>query len=97
MGYDVSGTTYYGSWLFWGRPAGEIPDGWEAVPDAEWKGKIPVVMDDTDVDFDVVGEMGGSKTDINRANEFTECAIGCGYSFEQDKHDRFRRRQFFNQ
>ena len=62
MGYDVSGTTYYGSWLFWGRPAGEIPDGWEAVPDAEWKGKIPVVMDDTDVDFDVVGEMGGSKT-----------------------------------
>lgn len=65
MGYtaDVDGvpTTVYGSWLFWGRPAGEIPAGWEAVPDAEWKGKVPVVLDDTDPDFNVVGKIGGEK------------------------------------
>lgn len=62
MGYDVSGTTYYGSWLFWGRPAGEIPAGWEAVPDADWKGKVPVVLDNADAAFNTVGQTGGAKT-----------------------------------
>lgn len=62
MGYDVSGTTYYGSWLFWGRPAGEIPAGWEAVPDADWKGKVPVVLNSADADFNTVGQTGGVKT-----------------------------------
>lgn len=64
MGYDDPanpGTTVYGSWLFWGRIAAEIPAGWEAVPDADWKGKVPVVMDSTDVDFDTVGKVGGEK------------------------------------
>jgi hypothetical protein len=69
IGYDVAGTTYYGSWLFWGRPASEIPEGWEAVPDADWKGKIPVVMNAADIDYDEVGEVGGSKTfSINQNN-----------------------------
>lgn len=62
MAYDVAGTPTYGSWLFWGRPAGEIPAGWEAVPDADWKGKVPVVLNSADADFDTVGETGGFKT-----------------------------------
>ncbi len=62
MGYDVGGTTYYGSWLFWGRPAGEIPLGWEPVPDAEWKGRVPVVLDAAQAEFDTVGKIGGAKT-----------------------------------
>lgn len=65
MGYDDPanpGTTLYGSWLFWGRPAAEIPAGWEAVPDADWKGKVPVVLNADDVDFDEVGKTGGAKT-----------------------------------
>lgn len=62
MGYDVAGTTTYGSWLFWGRPAAEIPEGWEAVPDADWKGRVPVVLDATQVEFDTVGKVGGEKT-----------------------------------
>lgn len=67
MGYDDPdnpGTTVYGSWLFWGRPAAQIPAGWEPVPDDEWKGKVPVVMDAEDVDFDTVGETGGAKGHI---------------------------------
>lgn len=64
LGYDVGGVTQYGSWLFWGRPAGEIPAGWEAVPDADWKGRVPVVMDAGDVDFDTVGKNGGEKNHI---------------------------------
>lgn len=59
MGYDVAGTVTYGSWLFWGRPASEIPTGWEAVPDADWKGRVPVVLDDADVRFNTVGQVGG--------------------------------------
>ncbi|MBA4196594.1 MAG: hypothetical protein C0459_03475 [Chitinophaga sp.] len=65
LGYDDPnnpGTTVYGSWMFWGRPAAEIPDGWQAVPDAEWKGKFPVVMDNTDADFIDTTITGGSKT-----------------------------------
>lgn len=61
MSYDVSGTTTWGSWLFWGRPAGEIPAGWEAVPDAEWKGRVPVVLDTSQTEFNTVGKIGGEK------------------------------------
>lgn len=61
MSYDVAGVPTYGSWLFWGRPASEIPSGWEAVPDADWKGRVPVVMDTADADFDTVGKVGGEK------------------------------------
>lgn len=69
MGYDVGGVTQYGSWLFWGRPASEIPEGWEAVPDVDWKGKVPVVMDAGDVDFNVVGKVGGEKKHTLTVNE----------------------------
>lgn len=61
-GYDVAGNTVYGSWLFWGRPAGEIPEGWEAVPDADWKGRVPVVLDATQPEFNTVGKVGGEKS-----------------------------------
>lgn len=64
LGYDDPdnpGTTVYGSWLFWGRPAAQIPAGWEPVPDAEWKGRVPVVFDDTQVEFNQVGKIGGTK------------------------------------
>jgi hypothetical protein len=54
--------TVYGSWLFWGRPAGEIPAGWEAVPDETWQGAIPVLLNAADPDFATVGQTGGVKT-----------------------------------
>lgn len=72
MGYEVGGVTQYGSWLFWGRPASEIPAGWEAVPDADWKGRVPVVMNSADVDFDSVGKVGGSKTHKLSIDEMPE-------------------------
>lgn len=61
MSYDVAGVTTYGSWLFWGRPASEIPAGWEPVPDADWKGRVPVVLDPDDPEFNTIGKMGGTK------------------------------------
>lgn len=75
IGYDDPanpGTTVYGSWLFWGRPAIEIPAGWEAVPDAEWKGRVPVVLDPTQVEFDAVGKTGGEKTHVLTINEMPQ-------------------------
>ena len=91
MGYDVAGVTTYGSWLFWGRPASEIPTGWEAVPDADWKGKVPVVMDAGDVDFDTVGKTGGEKKHQLTAAEFSHSVsiprgdAYTGNAFENDK------------
>ena len=68
LGYTAGGVTVYGSWLFWGRPASEIPAGWEAVPDADWKGKVPVVLDATQTEFDTVGKVGGEKAHtLNRS------------------------------
>jgi hypothetical protein len=79
MGYtaDVGGvpTTVYGSWLFWGRPAAEIPAGWEAVPDADWKGRVPVVLDDTDPDFNTVGAVFGEKKHTLTAQELPDFTI----------------------
>ncbi len=65
LGYDDPdnpGNTVYGSWLMWGRPAAQIPAGWEAVPDAEWKGRFPVLYDETQVEFNEVGKVGGTKS-----------------------------------
>lgn len=71
MGYTVGGSTVYGSWLFWGRAASEIPEGWEAVPDADWKGRVPVVLDAADPNFDTVGKLGGESTHTLTEAEFT--------------------------
>lgn len=62
MGYTVGETTQYGSWLFWGRPASEIPPGWEPVPDEDWKGRVPVVLNTGEAEFNTVGKVGGLKT-----------------------------------
>ncbi|ASZ11106.1 hypothetical protein CK934_09095 [Chitinophaga sp. MD30] len=61
VGYEVQGQKVYGSWLFWGRPSGEIPEGWEPVPDQEWKGRVPVVLDQSQYEFNEVGKTGGEK------------------------------------
>ncbi len=80
MGYSDPGspeTTVYGSWLFWGRSAAEIPIGWEPVPDADWKGKIPVVFDGTggETDFNVIGKIGGTRTHIVTKNNIQKFII----------------------
>lgn len=69
MGYTSGGTTVYGSWLFWGRPASEIPAGWEPVPDSEWKGRVPIVLNESDPDFNEVGKQGGEKQHFLTKNE----------------------------
>lgn len=81
MGYTAGGSTVYGSWLFWGRPAGEIPSGWEAVPDAEWKGRVPVVYDAAQTEFDTVGKVGGAKTHTLNINEIPAHKHGINASY----------------
>lgn len=51
-----------GSWVFWNKDASLIPAGWEAVDEAEWKGRVPVILDATQAEFDTVGKIGGDKT-----------------------------------
>lgn len=69
MGYSVGGNTYYGSWLLWNRPASEIPAGWEAVPDAEIKGRVFVAANDGDADFEDETKSGGEKAHALAPNE----------------------------
>jgi len=88
MGYTAGGATVYGSWLFWGRPASEIPAGWEAVPDdADWKGKVPVVLDATQVEFNEVGKTGGAKTHTLLRQELPHFQLQVNTGDQQGRSD----------
>lgn len=49
-----------GGMVFWNKPAAEIPEGWQEV--INWRGRIPVGLDTTQSEFDLLGKQGGSKT-----------------------------------
>lgn len=49
-----------GGMVFWNKPANEIPEGWQEVVD--WRGRMPVGFDSTQVEFNAIGKVGGSKT-----------------------------------
>lgn len=49
-----------GGMVLWNKPAVLIPFGWHEVID--WRGRLPIGLDVTDTDIDVVGKTGGSKT-----------------------------------
>jgi hypothetical protein len=94
MGYDDPdnpGTTVYGSWLFWGRIAAQIPSGWEPVPDAEWKGRVPVVLDVDQVEFNTIGKIGGENTHLLNVEEMPahkHTFDGSGDNATDDTSDR---------
>ena len=49
-----------GGMVLWNKPAIEIPAGWAEVVD--WRGRMPIGYKSSDVDFNVLGAVGGSKT-----------------------------------
>lgn len=94
VGYQVadpdnpgSQITVHGSWLFWGRPASEIPDGWAAVDDEEWKGRVPVVLDTGQDEFNLVGKIGGSKTHTLTIDELPSNEVPIPNSSVQGQSD----------
>lgn len=48
-----------GGMVFWNKPAAEIPEGWQEV--VNWRGRIPVGLDTTQTEFNLMGKQGGSK------------------------------------
>jgi microcystin-dependent protein len=48
-----------GGMLFWNKPANQIPAGWQEVED--WRGRMPVGLDTSKVEFDTLGKEGGEK------------------------------------
>lgn len=48
-----------GGMVLWNKPALDIPEGWAEV--ANWKGRIPVGLDATQTEFNLMGKQGGSK------------------------------------
>lgn len=48
-----------GGMIFWNKPANEIPEGYQEVVD--WRGRMPVGFDSTQVEFNAIGKVGGSK------------------------------------
>ena len=48
-----------GGMVFWNKPANEIPAGWQEVVD--WRGRFPVGLDISQVEFDTLGKVGGEK------------------------------------
>ena len=51
-----------GAMLFWNKAANLIPPGWHEVVD--WRGRMPVGMDISQLEFQVLGGEGGSKTHV---------------------------------
>lgn len=49
-----------GGMVLWNKPAVEIPAGWAEVVD--WRGRIPVGMDASQIEFNTIGKHGGDKT-----------------------------------
>ena len=49
-----------GGMVLWNKPAVDIPEGWAEV--ANWKGRIPVGLDATQTEFNLMGKQGGSKS-----------------------------------
>ena len=49
-----------GGMVLWNKPALDIPEGWAEV--ANWKGRIPVGLDATQTEFNLIGKQGGSKS-----------------------------------
>ncbi|RTY71563.1 hypothetical protein [Flavobacterium sp. LB2P53] len=49
-----------GGMVLWNKPALDIPTGWQEVLD--WRGRIPVGLDATQLEFDTLGEIGGAKS-----------------------------------
>lgn len=48
-----------GGMFFWNKPLNEIPEGYQEVVD--WRGRMPVGLDTSQVEFDALGKIGGSK------------------------------------
>jgi len=68
-----------GGMVFFNRPVNEIPEGWREVEN--WRGRIPMHIDPTDVNLNFVGKEYGSKTrqltaenlpSFNYANDYFE-------------------------
>lgn len=53
-------TGAFGGMVLWGRPASEIPEGWQEV--TAWRGRIPIGVDVTDEDINLIGKLFGAKT-----------------------------------
>lgn len=49
-----------GGMVLWNKPALDIPEGWAEV--TNWKGRIPVGYDVSQIEFNLMGKQGGSKS-----------------------------------
>jgi hypothetical protein len=59
-----------GGMVLWNKPAADIPDGWQEVVD--WRGRMPVGWNPSDIDFDTMGKAGGDKTHALTASDLPE-------------------------
>lgn len=56
-----------GGMVFWNKPAADIPQGWQEV--INWRGRIPVGLDENQLEFNLLGKQGGAKTKTLSINE----------------------------
>jgi hypothetical protein len=56
-----------GGMILWNKPVNIIPNGWREVEN--WRGRIPVGLDETQNEFNILGKTGGTKTHILTLNE----------------------------
>lgn len=59
-----------GGMVLWNKPAADIPDGWQEVVD--WRGRMPVGLDEVQTEFNVIGKTGGAKNKTLSISEIPE-------------------------
>ena len=67
-----------GGMVFWNKPAADIPAGWQEVVD--WRGRMPVGFDASQVEFDTLGKMDGAKSKTLSINEIPSHSHAIGNS-----------------
>lgn len=65
-----------GAMVFWNKPANQIPTGWQEVQN--WRGRIPVGLDETQGEFSTLGKEGGSKSVAIEKTNLPNIQLGIG-------------------
>ncbi len=71
-----------GGMVLWNKPALDIPVGWQEVID--WKGRIPVGLDTSQVEFDTMGKQSGAKNKTLSIAEMPQHGHDWKYTTEGD-------------
>lgn len=74
-----------GGMVLWNKPAAQIPVGWQEVVD--WRGRMPVGFDDSQVEFNAIGKTGGAKNKTLSIAELPRHRFSIGGDYNENNEN----------